>query len=159
MLRTIRPLILSTLIWFCVAIGCANRDDADRNERLRIEVVLRLQETAWNKGDLDGFMAGYWDSPELEFVSGTTTTKGFQLTKDRYFKRYKAEGQEMGTLAFRDLQIMLTGPTEATVTGRWKLTMAKQSPAGGFTLIFRKFDDGWKIIKDVTTSDDPPKKE
>ena len=159
MLRTIRPLILSTLIWFCVAIGCANRDDADRNERLRIEVVLRLQETAWNKGDLDGFMACYWDSPELEFVSGTTTTKGFQLTKDRYFKRYKAEGQEMGTLAFRDLQIMLTGPTEATVTGRWKLTMTKQSPAGGFTLIFRKFDDGWKIIKDVTTSDDPPKKE
>ena len=159
MLRTIRPLILSTLIWFCVAIGCANRDDADRNERLRIEVVLRLQETAWNKGDLDGFMAGYWDSPELEFVSGTTTTKGFQPTKDRYFKRYKAEGQEMGTLAFRDLQIMLMGPTDATVNGRWKLTMAKQSPAGGFTLIFRKFDDGWKIIKDVTTSDDPPKKE
>lgn len=158
MLRTIRPLILSTLIWFCVAIGCANRDDADRNERLRIEVVLRLQETAWNKGDLDGFMAGYWDSPDLEFVSDKTT-KGFQPTKDRYFKRYKAEGQEMGTLAFRDLQIMLTGPTEATVTGRWKLTMAKQSPAGGFTLIFRKFDDGWKIIKDVTTSDDPPKKE
>ena len=158
MLRTIRPLILSTLIWFCVAIGCANRDDADRNERLRIEVVLRLQETAWNKGDLDGFMAGYWNSPDLEFVSDKTT-KGFQPTKDRYFKRYKAEGQEMGTLAFRDLQIMLVGPTEATVTGRWKLTMAKQSPAGGFTLTFRKFDDGWKIAKDVTTSDDPPKKE
>ena len=159
MLRPTRPLILCTLTCFCVAFGCANRDDADRNERLRIEIVLKLQESAWNKGDLDGFMAGYWDSPELEFVSGTTTTKGFQPTKERYFKRYKADGKEMGTLEFSDLRITLTAPTEATVTGRWNLTMAKESPAGGFTLTFRKFDDGWKIIKDVTTSDDPPKKE
>ncbi len=158
MLRTTRPLILGALTCFCVAFGCANRDDTDQNERLRIEVILKLQETAWNKGDLDGFMAGYWDSPDLEFVSDKTT-KGFQPTKERYFKRYKADGKEMGTLAFRDLQITLTAATEATVTGRWKLTMARESPGGGFTLTVRKFDDGWKIIKDVTTSDDPPKKE
>ena len=158
MLRTTRLLNLGTLICFCVAIGCNNREDADRSERLRIEVVLKLQESAWNKGDLDGFMAGYWDSPDLEFVSDKTT-KGFQPTKDRYFKRYKAEGKEMGTLAFSDLRITLMAATVATVTGRWKLTMANETPAGRFTLTFRKFEDGWKIVTDLTTSDDPPKKE
>ena len=158
MLRPTRPLILGTLTCFCVALGCANRDDTDQNERLRIEVVLRLQENAWNKGDLDGFMAGYWDSPDLEFVSDKTT-KGFQPTKERYFKRYKADGKEMGTLKFSDIAVWHLSKTEATVTGRWKLTMARESPSGGFTLTVRKFDDGWKIVKDVTTSDDPPKKE
>ncbi len=158
MLRTTRPFILCMLACFWVAIGCTNREDSDRNERLRIEVVLKSQESAWNKGDLDGFMAGYWDSPDLEFISDKTT-KGFQPTKDRYFKRYKADGKEMGTLKFSDIAVWHTSQTEATVTGRWKLTMAKESPAGGFTLTLRKFDDGWKIVKDVTTSDVPLQKE
>ena len=34
------------------------------------QAVLDAQVSAWNAGDLDGFMAGYWNSEELKFLSG-----------------------------------------------------------------------------------------
>ena len=154
MLRTIRPLILSTLVWFCVAIGCANRDDADRNERLRIEVVLRLQETAWNKGDLDGFMAGYWNSPELTFRSGGTVTKGYDETLARYRKRYQTGGAEMGKLTFDDLAVWQFENT-VIVTGRWTLDRTADMPTGLFTLRMKLTADGWKIVDDHTSAVEP----
>ena len=33
-----------------------------------IEGVMQRQMTAWNEGDLDGFMEGYWKSDSLVFV-------------------------------------------------------------------------------------------
>jgi ketosteroid isomerase-like protein len=150
------------LFLFVAVSGCTNSSAPTTAPQLgdvaKIEALLKDQAEAWNRGDLDGFMAGYWDSPDLEFVSGTTTTKGFGPTKERYFKRYKAEGKEMGTLTFSDIAVTLNGEREATATGKWKVVMSKESPSGGFTLTLRKFEYGWKIVKDVTTSDEPPKK-
>ncbi len=57
------------------------------------EVLLR-QVDAWNRHDLEGFMAGYWNSPELTFFSGTDQTSGWQPTLERYRKRYQGEGRE-----------------------------------------------------------------
>src|SRR5262245_26884786 len=67
-------------------------DDASR----AIRKVLDEQVVAWNKGDLEGFMAGYWNSPKLSFASGKDKTRGWQATFDRYKKRYQSEGREMG---------------------------------------------------------------
>ena len=148
-----------------VGTGCANRNDSPivvtsrEKEVVKIEALLKEQSDAWNRGDLDGFMAGYWDSPDLEFVSGTTTTKGYQPVKDRYFKRYKAEGKEMGTLTFSDIRVTVLGEGGAKATGKWKVAMSKESPSGGFALQLRMFDNGWKIVQDTTSSDEPPKKE
>lgn len=154
----IRPLIWSMACCLWVVIGCRPQNHVGQKDDLRIEVVLRLQENAWNAGDLDGFMAGYWDSPDLEFVSDKTT-RGFQPVRERYFKSYKAEGKEMGVLTFTDLKISVLSDSEATATGKWKVVKSQDTLSGGFTLSFRKFDHGWKIIKDVTTSDTIPKKE
>ena len=148
-----------------VGTGCTNRNDGPilvtprEKEVVKIEALLKEQSDAWNRGDLDGFMAGYWDSPDLEFVSGTTTTKGYQPVKDRYFKRYKAEGKEMGTLTFSDIRVTVLGEGEAKATGKWKVAMSKELPSGGFTQQLRKFENGWKIVTDVTTSDELPKQE
>ena len=153
---------------FCslfMTLGCGSIGDAPPpsvpfpREVAEIEALLKQQNEAWNRGDLDGFMAGYWDSPDLEFVSGTTTTKGFQPTKERYFKRYRAEGMEMGALRFSEIATTVDGGAYATTTGKWKVEMSKGTSSGRFTLQLRSFKDGWKIVNDVTTSDDPPKKE
>ena len=70
------------------------------NEGKAIERVLRTQQNAWNRHDLEGFMAGYWKSDELTFFSGANVTRGWQATLDRYRRHYQSPGTEMGKLEF-----------------------------------------------------------
>ena len=114
--------------------------------------VLDDQVIAWNKGDLRGFMDGYWQSTELSFYSGKNKTKGWQATLERYRKKYQGEGKEMGKLTFSELDVQLLGSNHALVRGRWQLTLAKENPSGLFTLIFRKVPAGWRIVHDHTSN-------
>jgi ketosteroid isomerase-like protein len=119
-----------------------------------IRAVMDAQVQAWNHHDLDGFMAGYWNSPELTFFSGATETKGWQPTLERYGRAYQSEGHAMGTLSFSDLQIEPLGADSAFVRGKFQLQMPDgKQPHGVFTLIFRKLPEGWRIIHDHTCSD------
>jgi len=116
------------------------------------QVLLRQQE-AWNHHDLEGFMSGYWNSPDLTFFSGAEKTSGWQSTLERYRKKYQSEGQEMGQLEFSELNIQELAPDAALVRGAFHLTMSDgKTPHGLFTLIFRKFPDGWKIVHDHTSA-------
>lgn len=117
-----------------------------------IRQVLDRQVEAWNRRDLEGFMNGYWRSPDLTFYSGGTVVSGWESTLKRYRERYQSEGNEMGKLDFSDLKIELLGPSAAFVRGRFHLKMTSGEPAGIFTLTFRKFTDGWKIIHDHTST-------
>jgi ketosteroid isomerase-like protein len=118
----------------------------------QIRDVLDRQVQAWNRRDLEGFMQGYWQSPDLTFYSGGTVVSGWESTLDRYRKRYQSEGNEMGTLDFSELRIELLGPSAAFVRGRFHLKMTSGEQSGIFTLTFRKFADGWKIIHDHTST-------
>ena len=121
--------------------------------RSAIESVLRQQAEAWNRHDLEGFMAGYWNSPDLVFFSGATKTSGWQSTLERYRARYQGEGREMGKLEFSDLSIHQLAPDAAYVLGEFHLAMSDgKTPHGLFTLIFRKFPQGWKIVHDHTSA-------
>ena len=82
-------------------------DDAPAAGKKSIQTVLDNQVAAWNRSDLAGFMAGYWNSPKLTFSSGNTRLEGWQATFDRYKQRYQSEGREMGKLTFTDLEIEL----------------------------------------------------
>src|SRR6185369_9771468 len=113
-----------------------------------IQNVLDRQVQAWNRGDLEGFMRGYWRSPELTFYSGGTSVSGWEETLGRYRNRYQSAGKEMGKLEFSDLKIELLGPSAAFVRGQFHLKMDSGESSGLFTLTFRKFADGWKIIHD-----------
>ena len=116
-----------------------------------IRAVLDTQVAAWNRGDLAGFMAGYWNDPGLSFYSGSNVTSGWQATLERYQKRYQSPGNEMGKLDFSELEIHPLGEG-AWVGGRWHLKMSDGKDLGGlFTLIFRKTPAGWKIVHDHTS--------
>jgi uncharacterized protein (TIGR02246 family) len=118
-----------------------------------IRAVLDAQVAAWNAGNLEEFMDGYWRSPDLTFFSAGRKLSGWDATIERYRKTYQAEGREMGKLAFSDLDIQLLGSAAAVVRGRWELTMSDgKKPGGLYTLIFRRFKEGWKIIHDHTSS-------
>jgi beta-aspartyl-peptidase (threonine type) len=118
-----------------------------------IEHVLRTQQEAWNGHDLEAFMAGYWNSEELTFFSGAQETHGWQATIDRYRTTYAGPGREMGNLEFSGLRVKMLGEDAAFVRGSWQLTMSDgKTPHGLFTLIFRKFPAGWKIVHDHTSA-------
>lgn len=116
-----------------------------------VRAVLEAQATAWNKGDLEGFMAGYWNSPELTFYSGKEVTRGWQATLARYQKRYKADGKEMGKLAFKDLDIQVLSADAAVVRGRYVLMRGGETLTGLFTLLLKRLPEGWRIIHDHTS--------
>lgn len=111
--------------------------------------VLEQQQAAWNRHDLEGFMTGYWHSEGLTFFSGGHETSGWQAALDRYKKAYTGDGKEMGKLEFANVRIEMLAPDAAFVRGEFHLTMPDgKTPHGLFTLVFRKFPEGWKIVHD-----------
>ncbi len=121
-----------------------------------VRAVLDRQVLDWNKGDLDAFLVGYWNSPKVVFQSGGQRFDGWEAMRQRYRRRYQAEGRAMGRLEFSALDIEPLGPEVVLARGRWRLTMPDGTKPGGlFTVIFRKLPDGWKIIHDHTSADEP----
>jgi beta-aspartyl-peptidase (threonine type) len=117
-----------------------------------VRALLDRQVADWNRKDLDGFLAGYRDSPDVVFQSGADRSRGFAAMRDRYRKNYQAEGKEMGTLTFSDVEIEALAPDVALARGRWALVKSDGShPHGLFTLILKRLPGGWKIVHDHTS--------
>jgi beta-aspartyl-peptidase (threonine type) len=118
-----------------------------------IRRLLDGQVEDWNRKDLDGFLEGYWHAPGVVFQSGSTRTDGFEAMRRRYRTRYQEGGRAMGRLEFTGLEVVLLGPDAAMARGRWQLTMPDGGHPGGlFTLVLRKFPEGWRITHDHTSS-------
>jgi uncharacterized protein (TIGR02246 family) len=139
--------ILSLLLFSSSFSMAANTTEL--NSAAAIRVVIEQQQAAWNRHDLEGFMSGYWNSPDLTFFSGARELKGWRAALDRYKQNYQSAGHDMGKLEFANLRIEMLGPDSAFVRGEFHLTMPDgKTPRGLFTLLFRRFPDGWKIIHD-----------
>jgi len=133
------------------AVGCATADPArDKGEIL---AVLTAQAEAWNRGDLDAFLTGYWRSDRTVFASGDTVHRGFEAMAARYRSAYPTR-EKMGRLTFSRLEFEQVEGGRAVVTGSWELALegTDKRPGGVFTLIWRRFGDGWKIVHDHTSS-------
>jgi uncharacterized protein (TIGR02246 family) len=151
--RPILPILVVLSMIATVSLARDARQTAPNDNKGVIEQVLRTQQDAWNHHDLDGFMAGYWNSPDLTFFSGGKQTAGWQATLDRYRTTYASPGHEMGTLEFSGLRIEMLGPDAALVRGQWHLTLPDgKTPHGLFTLVFRKLPEGWRIVHDHTSA-------
>ena len=116
-----------------------------------ITELLHIQDTAWNEGDIDGFMEYYQKSEDLRFASGGNINRGWQATIDGYKNRYP-NTDAMGKLSFSDMEIKVLSPEYAQVFGRWELTRKLDKPGGLFTLLMQKIDGKWVIISDHTSS-------
>lgn len=144
-----KNILFAVLLILC-ATAFSTAQSKDDKIKADIKKVLDEQTAAWNNGDIEGFMKGYWNSPQMTFVSGDNVTKGWQPTLERYKKSYDSRAK-MGVLSFSELEITVTGKESAVVLGRFTLVREKDKPTGIFTLNFRKFKDGWKIILDHTS--------
>jgi len=116
-----------------------------------VETVLDDQVAAWNNGDIEGYMRGYWNSDETIFVSGGTVVHGYNRVLSRYRKNYDSL-EKMGRLSFDELQIRMMSPTTAVATGKWELKRSSDNPGGRFTLLLEMKPEGWRIVYDHTSS-------
>jgi uncharacterized protein (TIGR02246 family) len=118
-----------------------------------IKKVLFSQVSAWNRGNLAEFMKAYERSDQTAFAGASGVTLGYERILKRYQQRYPTK-DNMGTLAFSDLQVRLLGEETALVTGRFRLKRTKEGggdASGWFTLVLLKRESGWKIIHDHTS--------
>jgi beta-aspartyl-peptidase (threonine type) len=129
----------------------AHRGEVRGDVRAEITAVLERQAAAWNNGDVEGFMQGYWNSPELSFSSGGKVTRGFEPTANHFRTRYP-DRAAMGHLTFSDLEVTLLGRDAALVLGRYRVD-SSQSSTGAFSLTMRRIDGSWLVIHDHTSRD------
>ncbi len=118
-----------------------------------IQAVLDAQVAAWNRDDLEAFMATYERSPDTSFVSDRVI-KGYDTLLERYKQTYGAEGA-MGRLEFSNLDFRVLSPQNTLVIGSFQLT--RDAAGGGdasgiFSILWAQIDGEWKIIHDHTSA-------
>jgi ketosteroid isomerase-like protein len=143
--------LLSAVVLLGAVCRMAIASPADASDDAQIRAVIEMQATAWNRGDIDAFMTGYWKSGETAFVGANGITRGWQAVLDRYRTRYP-DRKAMGHLSFSNLEVHILCPDAAFAIGQFQLERENDRPAGIFTLDFKKFADGWKIVVDHSTA-------
>ncbi len=121
-------------------------------DRSTIVGVIEAQAAAWNKGDLDGYMAGYAKIDALIFTSGGKIRRGYQATHDAFMTKYAQDKSKMGRLLFEIVEVQPVGADGAIVLGTWNLTGSPSDGGGVFSVILERRPEGWRIVHDHTSS-------
>lgn len=140
-----RFLLLCSMLF--VSCFSMQAQDLPANDEKEIREILERQRKCWNKGDIECFMVGYWESDKLRFLGKNGVTKGFEATKARYYKSYP-DKQTMGQLTFTILSIEKLSRKKALVVGKWELERSEDNVAGHFSLIWEKIKGEWVIVLD-----------
>jgi uncharacterized protein (TIGR02246 family) len=102
---------------------------------------------AWNRGDLDGYLASYWDSNKTIWVSNGSLRRGSKAIAAAYRARFSAPSQ-MGKLNLLELDIDVLTAEDAIAFGRWMLVIDNTSSTGYFTVQLRKIEGAWLFVSD-----------
>jgi beta-aspartyl-peptidase (threonine type) len=136
------------MVWMLLAALSAGQT-AEVTPEKAIRALLDQQTAAWNRGDLKGFMEGYWRSDELTFFAADKESAGWDAAYHRYRTAYSGKGHEMGKLTFTNIRVEMLGSEAAFARGAWHLTNKDGSQRGGlFTLVLKKLGANWRIVHD-----------
>jgi uncharacterized protein (TIGR02246 family) len=142
------------MLTFCALTPPARATDETTDRQAdcsAIRAVLDAQQQAWNRGNIDAFLTGYWHSFDLTFSGSNGISRGWDSVLARYKKNYP-DRSAMGTLDFSNLEFRFLGPDAALVLGHWHLKREKDEPGGVFSLVWQRFPEGWRIIHDHTSA-------
>jgi hypothetical protein len=120
---------------------------AQTKDEMAIRKVLNKQNDAWNRGDIDAFMEGYWKNDSLMFIGKSGVTYGWQNTLNNYKKGYP-DTAAMGKLTFTLISVKRLSEKFYRVIGKWFLKRSMGDVGGHFTLLVEKINGEWVIIED-----------
>lgn len=135
-------LSLATTVFIIVTTATAQLKDESA-----IKKTLNEQLAAWNAGDVNRFMATYWQSDSLMFIGKKGVTYGWQNTLENYKKNYP-DTAAMGKLDFTIIETKRLSVLYFFVVGKWHLTRSIGDVGGHFTLLFKKVKNKWMIVAD-----------
>jgi hypothetical protein len=113
----------------------------------KIRSILDRQTAAWNRGDLESFMIGYWESDSLMYIGKSGVTYGYASTLASYRKNY-GDTSRMGKLRFDLIQVRRLSPRYFHVVGKWSLKRSAGDLGGHYTLLFKRIRGAWVIVSD-----------
>jgi len=114
------------------------------SDRAAILNTIAQMESAWNRGDFRGYMAGF-SKPSVVFVSGGKIRDDWQGTLDHYVRDYGGSTERRGTLHFYNMKVDLLAPDAAMLIGQYRLQRGPRVTEGVNTRLFRKIDGRWLI--------------
>lgn len=132
---------------FCCLYFSAFTALAQHSDQEQVREIMAKQEAAWNRGDLEGFMEGYWKSDSLRFIGSRGLSYGWQTTLQNYKKSYP-DSETMGKLKFTILSVEKLSKNNIYVIGKWSLTRKVGDLSGHYTLLWKKIHGKWVIVAD-----------
>lgn len=140
--------IIILLIAFAFCYSCQNTVN-EKQEKQTILSIMKAQEEAWSKHDLEGFMKGYWKSDSLKFYGSSGLTYGWDKTLANYKRGYPTPDHS-GSLKFKVNDITKIKDGAYYVMGEYHLTRKVGNANGVFMIIFKNIDGEWKIVADTS---------
>lgn len=137
------------LVVILLAFLCPANTSAQSKAVARIKQLLENQQVAWNNGDIEGFMQGYWKSDSLVFVGKLGFTWGWKSILNNYQKNYNSP-EKRGILNFEIIQLKILSRKSASAIGKWSIVRENNPVQGHFLLVFQKIEHTWKIVADHT---------
>ena len=134
-----------SLLLFLILISFSSWSQSKDEKAIRD--LMSRQSSAWNKGELDNFMKGYWENDSLMFVGKSGVTYGYKATLENYKKGYP-DKTAMGELSFTLIKIDKISREYIFVVGKWHLKRTIGDLQGHFNLLFQKINNAWVIIVD-----------
>jgi ketosteroid isomerase-like protein len=133
------------LTWILLLLSfAAHAQDKDIDA---IRAVFAKQQKAWNNGNLEAFMEGYWKSDSLKFIGSRGVNYGWQATLESYKKGYP-DRETMGELTFSIISFEKLSKSNIFIIGKYRLKRSTDSPGGYFTLLWKKIKGQWVIVVD-----------
>ena len=120
---------------------------AQSKDEINIREILEEQTKAWNQGDIEKFMQGYWKNDSLMFIGKTGINWGWQKSLGNYKRNYP-DTIAMGKLSFDIILVKKLSSEYYYVVGKWMLTRSIGNLSGYYNLLFKKITGQWVIIAD-----------
>jgi len=138
---------MKKLLFLAVLVISATNTFGRDADELAICTMLAAQISEWNKGNIDGYMKGYWENDSLVFIGRNGPTYGYHNTLTRYKKAYP-DREAMGKLVSTIIAVKRLSDEYYFVIGKWELQRSKDNLSGSYTLLLRKIKGIWVIIND-----------